>query len=90
MALMTYDEFRKTHPAQRNFHQYDSETRSMHAASHRLGHRQRNAVGETWYSHPMCGNIAFPTAKAATTRAYETYAAQHGVAEICEWLEAAS
>lgn len=85
--MITYDEFRRAHPAQRNFYQYDSETRANHAASHRLGHRQRNAVGETWYSHPMCGNIAFPTAKAATTRAYEIHIARQGVSEICEWLE---
>ena len=68
---MTYAEFRKTHPAIRSFLRYGVDERSNRASSRRMGHRQREAVGEFFYTHPLCGDIAFPTAKAATTRAYE-------------------
>jgi len=82
---MTYVEFRKTHPAARCFQRYDSETRANHAASGRLGFRQREAAGAFYYVHPMVPAFAFPTAKAATERAYDL----HCVGEICAWLDAA-
>lgn len=49
----------------RCFHAYDSETRANHAASFRLGHRQRESLGEFFYTHPDVPNRAFPTCKAA-------------------------
>lgn len=49
----------------RIFQGYTSETRAMHAASHRLGHRQRGAVGEYFYVHPERPDVCFPTRKAA-------------------------
>lgn len=49
----------------RCFHAYSSEQRANHAASFRLGHRQRVATGEFFYVHPDVPNIAFPTRKAA-------------------------
>lgn len=56
----------------RNFQGYDSETRAMHAASHRLGHRQREAVGEFFYTHPDVPGCAFPTRKAAAQAGLKT------------------
>lgn len=81
---MTYEEFRKAHPATRCFQRYDSETRANHAASHRVGRLKRASFGEHFYTHPMTGNIAFPTAKAATQRAFDLWE----VAQVCEWLAA--
>lgn len=48
---------------------YDSETRATHAASHRLGFRQRKAVGEYYYMHPDFPNTAFATRGAAARAA---------------------
>lgn len=53
----------------RNFQRYDHEQRANHAASHRLGHRQREAVGETFYTHPSIPNVAFPTRRRAAEAA---------------------
>jgi hypothetical protein len=82
---MTYAAFRKDQPATRCFERYDSETRANHAASGRLGFRQREAAGAFYYTHPLVPGVAFPTAKAATERAYEI----HCVGEVCAWLNAA-
>ena len=49
----------------RGFQPYTSEQRANHAASHRLGHRQREAVGEAFYTHPDIPNRAFPSRRAA-------------------------
>ena len=49
----------------RCFQPYSSETRANHAASFRLGHRQREAIGEYFYVHPAMPNTAFPTRKMA-------------------------
>ncbi len=89
MATMTYEEFRKKHPATRCFQRYDHDTRAMHAASHRLGRLQRQRVGEYFYTHPMVPGVAFGTAKQATTRAYRMYSEAESVREVCEWLETA-
>lgn len=86
---MDYASFRKAHPAVRNFQRYDSTTRAMHAASHRLGYRQRAAVGQFFYTHPLCGDSCFDTAKMATTLAYEAYTTAKGISDACAWLEAA-
>lgn len=53
----------------RCFQKYDHQTRAMHAASHRLGHRQRHTVGEHYYTHPDVPNRAFPTRKDAALAA---------------------
>jgi len=53
----------------RNFQPYSSESRARHAASFRLGHRQRESLGEYFYTHPAVANRAFPTRKAAATAA---------------------
>lgn len=79
-----YEVFRRANPATRCFQQYDSATRANHAASFRVGRVKRTAVGEHYYTHPMVGGIAFPTAKAATARAYELWT----VAQVCAWLDA--
>jgi hypothetical protein len=44
---------------------YTSEQRASHAASFRLGHRQRHAMGEFFYIHPSVPGIAFRTRGAA-------------------------
>jgi hypothetical protein len=78
--MMTYQEFRKANPATREFHRHTSEQRSNLAASHRLTPRQRSAVGEFFYTHPMLPGVGFPTAKIATTRAYALYQASEQIA----------
>ncbi len=67
---MTYEEFRRAHPAVRNMHHYSSEQRASHRASHRLTPRQRGAVGEFFYTHPMLPGRSFATAKLATRAAF--------------------
>lgn len=49
----------------RHFQRYSSDHRADRVASRRLGHRQRDAVGEYFYTHPAFPGIAFPTRKAA-------------------------
>ena len=50
---------------------YTSDDRAMHAASHRLGYRQRTAIGEYFYCHPEIPNLSFPTRKRAAEAALE-------------------
>lgn len=50
---------------------YDSEARASHAASHRLGHRKREAIGEYFYTHPAVPNIAFTSRKRAAETALQ-------------------
>lgn len=69
---MTYEEFRKQHPAVRCYHKYDAVTRANLAWA-RTGYRARQALGEFFYTHPHCPGIAFDTAKAATRAAYRKY-----------------
>lgn len=70
---MTYEEFRKKHPATRCWQKYDHIQRADHASSHRLTQRQRASFGEYYYLHPMVPSNAFPTAKAATSAAFRVY-----------------
>lgn len=53
----------------RNFQPFTSEQRANHAASHRLGHRQRERVGEFFYTHPDVPGAAFTTRKRAAEAA---------------------
>jgi hypothetical protein len=53
----------------RCFQHYTSEQRADRASSHRLGHRQRTAVGHYYYTHPDVPNLAFPTRTAAARAA---------------------
>ncbi len=69
---VTYEVFRKRHPAVRCWQRYTPEQRADHAAAWTLGPRQRQAFGEFYYTHPFLPGLGFPTAKAATTRAYES------------------
>lgn len=55
----------------RCFHAYSPEQRANHAASHRLGHRQRASTGEFFYVHPAFPNTAFSTRGAAARAAVE-------------------
>lgn len=52
-------------PAVRGFQRYSSETRSNMTASHRLGFRQREQIGEAFWTHPYCPDVCFPTRIAA-------------------------
>lgn len=70
---MTYQEFRKLYPATRMFQPYDSDSRATRSASHRLTRQQKLSVGEHFYIHELTGNVAFPTAKAATMAAYAIF-----------------
>lgn len=71
-----YAAFRKAYPATRCFERYTHEQRATHAASHRLGRRQQEAVGEFYYTHEMLPGQAFPSAKGATTMAFAVYQAR--------------
>lgn len=53
----------------RCFHAFTSEQRANLAASHRLGHRQRAAIGQFFYVHPGFPGTAFATRKAAVMAA---------------------
>jgi rubredoxin len=70
---MTYEEFRRKHPAVRCMHHHSSEDRANLASSFRLTRGQREAVGEFFYVHDLVPDKAFPTAKAATTAAYAIF-----------------
>lgn len=52
----------------RHYERYTPEQRANRAASHRLGPRQRLAVGEYIYTHPYVPGVAFTT-RAAAARA---------------------
>lgn len=49
----------------RHFQQYSSDVRADRAASFRLGHVQRQAIGEVFWTHPSVPGVAFKTRKAA-------------------------
>ena len=49
----------------RHFQKYSHTERADRASSHRLGYRQKHAIGEVFWSHPAVPGIAFPTRKAA-------------------------
>lgn len=49
----------------RNFQRFDGQARADHAASHRLGFRQRQRIGEFFYTASNIDGRAFPTRKAA-------------------------
>ncbi len=57
--------------AVRCFQHYTSEQRANHAASHRLGYLQRQAVGEFYWAHPKVSGLAFPTRRRAAEAAVE-------------------
>lgn len=67
---MTLKEFRKIHKPVRCFFKYTSECRTDRVASHRLGHRQRAAIGEFYYTTPFIVDRAFSTAKSAKIAAH--------------------
>ena len=75
LPVLTYEQFRKLYKAARNFQAYDHNDRARHASSHRLGFRQREALGEFYYTHDLCPDRAFDTAQGATRHAYEVYLA---------------
>lgn len=70
---MDYATFRKVYPATRCFQRHSSETRAMMASSFRLGRRQRQSVGEYFYTHAMIPDRAFSSAGLATTAAHAVY-----------------
>lgn len=51
--------------ATRCFQRFTHEQRSDMRASHRLGFRQRERVGEFFWTHPYCPDVCFPTRDAA-------------------------
>ena len=70
----------------RRFQRYTSEQRASHAASHRLSHRQRSAVGEFFWTHPDLPGVAFGSRGEAVRAAEKTptekarQAARQGIA----------
>lgn len=59
----------------RHFQRYTSEQRAAHAASHRMGIRQREQVGEFFYTHSAVPGLAFSTRAAAVRAASRAAAA---------------
>lgn len=57
----------------RHFQRYTAEQRASRAASHRLGARQRGAVGEYFYTHPAVPNVSFPTRRQAARAGHEAH-----------------
>jgi hypothetical protein len=60
---------------ERRFQRYTSQQRADRAASHRLGHRQRQAVGEWFYTHPDVPDLAFDNRWAAAREALRRHRA---------------
>lgn len=57
----------------KHFQKYSSEDRANRAASHRMHFRQKQAVGEFFWTHPFVPGIAFPTRKAALKAAEQVH-----------------
>lgn len=55
----------------RCFQRFAAEQRANQAASHRLGHRQREAIGDYFYIHPKVPGRAFTTRRGAACAAVE-------------------
>ena len=53
----------------RHFQRFTAEQRTDRAASHRLGHRQRQAVGDQFFTHPDLPGRSFNTRRAAARAA---------------------
>lgn len=66
----------------RCFQRYTHDQRANHAASHRLGHRQRKAVGEYFYVHPDVPGLAFPTRDRAARAGLEAVQATAGAIDL--------
>lgn len=69
--------------AERGWHAYDSHQRATRRASHRLGTRQREAVGVAFWTHAALPGVCYPTRAAAERAAVAALAAagsevQHG------------
>ena len=77
-GVLDYKQFRKLFPATRHLQRYSSEQRANLRASHRQGYLQRQRIGEYFYTHELCGDVGFDTAKSATERAYRIYLSQFG------------
>jgi hypothetical protein len=58
--------------AERGFHRYSHNDRADMAASFRLGYQQRRSVGETFWTHPFCPGVCYPTRIAALRAAIST------------------
>ena len=68
-------EDRMTKPI-KHFQKYTPEQRASLAASFRMGHRQKESVGEVFWTHPDVPGIAFPTRKRALLAAEALQAPQ--------------
>jgi hypothetical protein len=77
---MDFATFRRQHPATRCFQRFTHHERADMAASHRLGHRQREAIGEFFFIHPLAPGLAFPTRKRAEEAAFRCAAHRDGEA----------
>jgi len=49
----------------KGFHRYSSQDRADLMSSPRMGHRQRERVGEVFWTHPAVHGVCFPTRKLA-------------------------
>ncbi|NJR56864.1 MAG: hypothetical protein HC768_21380 [Acaryochloris sp. CRU_2_0] len=68
---MTLQEYLSTKPkVTRLFHHYSHDERYVRAGSHRLGHRQRNAVGHYVYTIPARPEVCFRSPSQARRAAH--------------------
>lgn len=79
--MLTYEQFRKKHPAIRCYNEFDSDQRATLSRA-RTGYQARRASGSFFYIHPLQPGIAFDTAKAATTAAYAVYQSNPTLCEV--------
>lgn len=66
VPLRETDEYKaESRKVTRYFERYSSEDRASMAASHRLGHLRRQAIGEYFYVHADRPDVAFRSRQAA-------------------------
>ena len=75
--MMTYEAFRKAHPAKRNRQHYATAQTIERWSTPLRSEAWRNSTGEYFYMHALLPGRGYPAAKAATTAAYEIYKTQH-------------
>ena len=78
--MLSFEDFKTQFPATRNFQRFSAEQRANMAASHRLGYRQKQAIGEVFWSHEWRPDVAFSTRRAALEAGYVAYIAAAQVA----------
>jgi hypothetical protein len=74
-GVMSYEDFRRAHPARRCFQGYTVEQRVERWSTPLKSASFRNATGEVFYTHPDLPGQGFTSAQGATKMAYGVYLA---------------